>query len=99
MLEILAYCFENKIILCDLISHTSHELQPCDGRIFGPLKVAYRDQAERLYIGSLDIVNKQHLTSLYKPAGERALIKRKTIVGGLQVSCFCLIEKDSSEIQ
>jgi hypothetical protein len=75
-LEILEYCFENNIILCRLPSHTSHKLQPCDVGVFAPLKAAYRDQVERLYRGGVDIVGKEHFTSLYRPARERALTKR-----------------------
>jgi len=47
-LEVLEFCFENRIILCRLPSHTSHKLQPCDASVFGPLKAAYRDEVERL---------------------------------------------------
>jgi len=47
-LEILEFCFENNILLCRLPSHTSHKLQPCDVRVFAPLKTAYRDEVERL---------------------------------------------------
>lgn len=80
-LEILEYCFENNIILCRLPSHTSHKLQPCDVGVFAPLKTAYRDEVERLYRGGLDTVGKEHFTSLYKPARERALTKRNVTAG------------------
>jgi hypothetical protein len=55
-LEILEYYFENNIILFCLPSHTSHKLQPCDVGVFAPLKVAYRDQVERLYRGGANTV-------------------------------------------
>ena len=42
------------------------------------MKIAYRDEVERLNRGGIDIVGKEHFTSLYKPARERALTKRKT---------------------
>ena len=80
-LEVLEYCFENNILLCRLPSHTSHKLQPCDVGIFAPLKTAYRDEVERLYRGGLDTVGKEHFTSLYKPARERALTKRNVMAG------------------
>ncbi len=73
MLEV---CFENNIILCRLPSHTSHKLQPCDVGVFAPLKAAYRDQVERLYRGGANTVDKDHFTSLYSPARERAFTKR-----------------------
>jgi hypothetical protein len=75
-LEVLEYCFENNIILCRLPSHTSHKLQPCDVGVFAPLKAAYRDQAERLLRGGASTVGKEHFTSLYYPARERAFTKR-----------------------
>ena len=75
------YCFENNIILCCLPSHTSHKLQPCDVGVFAPLKTAYHDEVERLYRGGLDTIGKEHFTSLYKPARERALTKRNVAAG------------------
>jgi hypothetical protein len=40
------------------------------------LKVAYRDQAERLLRGGTSTVGKEHFTSLYNPTRERAFTKR-----------------------
>jgi hypothetical protein len=65
-LEVLEFCFENNIILCRLLSHTSHKLQPCDVGPFAPLKTAYRDQMERLNHGAVDTVGKERFTSLYR---------------------------------
>lgn len=75
-LEALEFCFENNIILCRLPSHTSHKLQPCDVGVFAPLKEAYRDEAEKLCRGGANTVGKQHFTSLYSPARDRAFTKR-----------------------
>lgn len=69
-LEILEFCFENNIFLCRLPSHTSHKLQPCDVGVFAPLKTAYRDEVERLYRGGLDIVGKEHFTSIQACKGK-----------------------------
>ena len=80
-LEILEFCFENNILLCRLPSHTSHKLQPCDVGVFAPLKTAYRDEVEQLYRGGLVTVGKEHFTSLYKPAREKALSKRNITAG------------------
>jgi hypothetical protein len=44
--------------------------------VFGPLKAAYRDEVERLYRGGANIVGKEHFTSLYSPAREKALTPR-----------------------
>jgi len=71
-LEVLQYCLEKNIRLCCLPSHTSHKLQPCDIGVFGPLKAAYRDEAELLYRGGANTVNKEHFTALYSVAREKA---------------------------
>jgi hypothetical protein len=75
-LKILEFCFKNNIILYRLPSYTSHKLQPCNIRVFGPLKAAYHDQAEQLYQGGANTVNKEDFISLYSPAREMAFTKR-----------------------
>jgi hypothetical protein len=87
-LEILEFCFNNNIILCRLPSHTSHKLQPCDVAVFGPLKTAYRDQVERLYRGGVAIVNKEHFTTLYSLARERAMTKKNILAGCAKTGLF-----------
>jgi DDE superfamily endonuclease len=52
-LEILEFAMENNIILCRLLSHTSHKLQPCDVAVFALVKAAYRDEVERLERGAV----------------------------------------------
>jgi hypothetical protein len=80
-LEVLEFCLENNIIMCRIPSHTSHKIQPCDVGPFAPLKAAYRDQVERLNRGGVDTVGKEHFTSLYKPAREKALSRRNIMAG------------------
>ena len=75
-LEILEFCLENNITLCRLPSHTSHKLQPCNMGVFAPLKAAYQDQAKRLYQGGASTVGKEHFTSLYTPAREKAFTRK-----------------------
>jgi hypothetical protein len=87
-LEVLEYCFENNIILCRIPSHTSHKLQPCDVGVFAPLKAAYREQVERLYRGGANTVGKQHFTSLYSRARERALTSRNIKSGWSKTGLF-----------
>lgn len=80
-LEILEYCFKNNIILRRLPSHTSHKLQPCDVAVFAPLKSAYREQVERLERGGVNTIGKEHFTSLYSPARERAFTPKNIKAG------------------
>jgi hypothetical protein len=87
-LEALEFCFENDIILCRLPSHTSHKLQPCDVGVFASLKAAYRDEADRLFRGGANTVGKQHFTSLYSPAREKAFTKRNIMAGWAACGLF-----------
>lgn len=80
-LEILEHCFANNIKLCRLPSHTSHKLQPCDIAVFAPLKVAYRDNVERMERGGVNTIGKQHFTSLYSPARAAAFTRRNILAG------------------
>jgi hypothetical protein len=75
-LEVLQFCFEKNIILCRLPSHTSHVLQPCDVSVFGPLKNAYRDQLDRLDMGGVGKIGKEHFTYMYSPARAQVLTAR-----------------------
>jgi hypothetical protein len=61
-LETLKHCFANKIILGHLPSYTSHKLQSRDVVMLAPLKVVYRDNAERLERGGVDTIGKLHST-------------------------------------
>lgn len=66
------YCFEHKIILCRLGSHTSHKTQPLDVTVFGPLKTAYRELLAQRNRGDVNNVDKQYFTLLYHQARKLA---------------------------
>ena len=87
-LEVLEFCFENKIILCRFPSHTTHELQPCDVSVFKPLKDAYRDEVERLERGCVGKIGKEHFTYLYSPAREQVLTARTIRAGWSRAGLF-----------
>jgi hypothetical protein len=89
-LEILEFCLKNNILLCRLPSHTSHKLQPCDVGPFAPLKTAYRDEVERLNRGGIDVIGKEHFTSLYAPARIKALTERNIRAGWTKTELFPL---------
>jgi len=80
-LEILEFCFENNIILCRLPSHTSYKLQPCNVAVFASLKVAYCEQVDRLERGGVNTIGKQHFTSLFSPAREKAFTPKNIKAG------------------
>jgi DDE superfamily endonuclease len=87
-LEALEFYFKNNIILYRLPSHTFHKLQPCNVGVFASLKTAYRDEAERLFQGGTNTVGKQHFTSLYSPAREKAFTKRNIMAGWAACGLF-----------
>jgi DDE superfamily endonuclease len=87
-LELMKFCFESNIILCQLPSHTSHKLQPCDVGAFGPLKTAYREQVEQLYRGGANMVGKQHFTLLYSRARNLAFTSRNIKSGWSQAGLY-----------
>lgn len=89
-LEALEFCFENNIILARLPSYTSHKLQPCDVAVLPPLKTAYRDQAERLERAGTNTIGKEHFTSLYSPARERAITKKNVLAGWAKAGLYPL---------
>lgn len=62
---------------CPLIHHTSS----CDIAIFAPLKVAYRDNVERMERGGVGTIGKQHFTSQYSPAKARAFTRKNILAG------------------
>lgn len=75
------YCFEHKIILCQIGSHTSHKTQPLDGTVFGPLKTAYRELLAQRNRGGINNVEKQHFTLLYDRARRVAFTPRNISSG------------------
>jgi hypothetical protein len=87
-LEVLEFCFANNIVLCRLPSHTSHKLQPCHVAVFGPLKAAYCEQAERLERGGVNTIGKEHFTSLDSPTGEKAFTSKDIIAGFVASGLF-----------
>ena len=86
--ELLKFAFENNIILCRLGSHTSHKTRPSDVGPFGPLKAAYREQAERLFRGGSNMIGKQHLTLLYDRARTVAFTPRNIKSGWSKTGLF-----------
>ena len=80
-LEILEFYFENNIILCRLPSHTSYKLQPCNVAVFALLKVAYREQVERLEREGVNAIGKEHFALLFSPARAKAFTRKNVIAG------------------
>jgi len=86
--ELIKFCLENNIILCQLASHTSHKTQPCDVSVFWPLKAAYREQVEQLYRGGASTVGKQYFTFLYDRARNVAFTPRNIKSGWSKTGLF-----------
>jgi hypothetical protein len=92
-LEILKFCFANNIILYCLPSYTSYKLQPYDVVVFAPLKAAYYKQVKRLERGGVNTIRKEHFTSLYSPAREKAFTS-KNIIASFTASSLFLFNLD-----
>jgi hypothetical protein len=54
---------------------------PCDIAVLAPLKVAYRDNVERMERGGVNTIGKQHFTALYSPAREVSFTRRNVLAG------------------
>lgn len=67
--------------MCRLPSYTSHKLKPCDIAVFAPLQAAYREQVDRLEGGGVNVIGKEHCTSLYSPARIKAFTSRNIKAG------------------
>ena len=86
--DLLRFAFENNIHLLRLGSHTSHKTQPCDVGPFGPLKTAYRYEAEQLFRGGSGMIGKQHFTLLYERARLKAFTPRNIRSGWTRAGLF-----------
>ncbi|TVY38216.1 hypothetical protein LSUB1_G004229 [Lachnellula subtilissima] len=87
-LKILEFYFKNNILLYYLPSYTSYKLQPYNIAAFAPLKAAYYNQVDRLEQGGINIIGKEHFTSLYYPARERAFTPKNIKAGFAASSLF-----------
>jgi DDE superfamily endonuclease len=74
--ELQRFCYEENIRLARLPSHSSHKLQPCDVGPFGPLKIYYREEVERMYRAGVKMIGKPHFTQLYDRARKCAFTER-----------------------
>ena len=75
-------CLENGIVLYCLLEHASHIMQPCDLRLFGPLKEHWK-QATRSYsyenIG--EAVTKPTFARVFRKAWEKSAVPDNAIKG------------------
>ncbi len=61
--------------------------------MFALLKARYRDQVDRLKRGSVNIISKEHFTSLYSPS-RKAAFTLKNIKAGFTTSSLFLFNLD-----
>jgi hypothetical protein len=61
--------------------------------VFALLKVAYREQVDRLKQGGVNTIGKQHFTSLFSPVREKAFTL-KNIKAGFATSSLFLFNLD-----
>jgi hypothetical protein len=94
----LRFAFENDIRLLRLSSHTSHKTQPCHVGPFGPLKAAYRYEAEQLFSGGSNMIRKQRFTLLYEWARHEAFTPKNIMSDWTKAGLFPSTQKESSAI-
>lgn len=75
-LEVMKFCFTNRIILYRLPSYISYKLQLYDRGVFSPLKTAYQVQAKQVYRARVNTINKPYFTYIYDLARKEAFIPR-----------------------
>jgi hypothetical protein len=78
-----AYCKEKKIITLYMPAHASHLLQPLDVGCFGPLKMAYGQEIDRLIRCSINHVTKTEFFPAFY-AAHQATITESNIKGGFR---------------
>jgi hypothetical protein len=78
-----AYYKEKKIILLYMPAHASHLLQPLDVGCFGPLKMAYSQEIDRLIRCSINHVTKTEFFPAFY-AAHQATITESNIKGGFK---------------
>ncbi|EYB30540.1 hypothetical protein FG05_35167 [Fusarium graminearum] len=78
-----AYCKEKKIITLCMPAHASHLLQPLDVGCFGPLKMAYGQEINRLIRRSINHITKTEFFPAFY-AAHQATITESNIKGGFR---------------
>lgn len=77
-LEMIDLAIQNNIILFELPSHTTHRLQPCDVRAFGPLKREWNKHSQAVLDETGEPLKKANVVKEYM-AARGASFKSETI--------------------
>src|SRR6218665_2390802 len=80
-IELIDLAVENQIHILELPAHTSNWLQPCDRTVFGPLKQAYRKEANELKDKFGVMVSRTSFCGILKSAWANAVTPKNIISG------------------
>ena len=77
---------ENDVILFTLVPHTTHEMQPLDTAVFGPLKIHWRDAChDFMQANPGKVISKYTFSTLLNTAWMKAMVP-KNIINGFRTS-------------
>ena len=77
---------ENDVILFTLVPHTTHEMQPLDTAVFGPLKIYWRDAChDFMQANPGKVISKYTFSTLLNTAWMKAMVP-KNIINGFRTS-------------
>ena len=73
---------ENDVIMFTLVPHTTHEMQPLDTAVFGPLKTHWREAChDYMQANPGKTINKYNFSSLLNTAWMKAMVPQNIISG------------------
>jgi hypothetical protein len=72
----------------DSLGSDGPRTEPCDVAVFAPLKARYHEQVDRLERGGVNIIDKEHFTSPYSPAKEKAFTPKNIKAGFVASGLF-----------
>ena len=81
-LEAVTFAKENDVIMFTLVPHTTHEMQPLDTAVYGPLKANWQDVCHE-YIQSHPgrVITKYYFSELFSKAWLRTVVPANIISG------------------
>ena len=81
-LDVVTMARENDVIIYILVPHTTHEMQPLDAAVFGPLKCTWQEACHN-YVQSHPgrIITKYHFNEIFSKAWLKSLVPANVFSG------------------
>ncbi len=88
MPEAIRLAKECDVILFTLVPHTTHEMQPLDTSVFGPLKLNWKDACHYfIQANPGKVITKYQFSSLLSEAWLKTMVP-STVISGFKTWCF-----------